>query len=62
MAKKITITKRQLEDICGSAFDRGYYSGLYQGDRKDKSIEIFYNWQGGTFKELLKEKKIKYRK
>jgi hypothetical protein len=58
-AKKIKITKSQLLYMCGSAFDRGYYKGLYQEDRKDESIDIFNNWWKGRLKEILKEQKIK---
>lgn len=51
--KKIVLTKKELEDICGSFFDRGYYSGLYQADTTDKSIEIFLKAK----KELLQYEK-----
>lgn len=60
--KTITITIAQLEEICGSAFDRGYYKGIYQGNTLDNSVDIFVDWKNNDLKEKLKAIKINPKK
>lgn len=56
----IILTEKELEDICGEFFDKGYYSSLYQTDTTDKSIDIFSKCKGDILNKVIERSNEKH--
>jgi hypothetical protein len=49
----VVLTQKELEDICGEFFDKGYYASLYSTDTTDKSVEIYSECKDEILKKVL---------